>query len=115
MNKEKLYLLIIFFGLFLFIFNSVLIYLIFDMLYFILFLMIFISGSILVFFILYLRIQHNINRSFLNIKENVEEIKFYLEDKFNEQKEIYEEIVDLFDDLLIYLEDRKISSFKKSR
>jgi hypothetical protein len=67
-------------------------------------------GSILILTELYLRIQWNIeNKSKISKKaiQETRELKNIIENKFQENKEILNEIVDFLENLLTYLEDEK--------
>ncbi len=100
MNKERLMQLLILLGLIFIIIFSFLAHFILGDFYVLLILIIIVCGNIFIFIFLYLRIQHNIDRKYFGIKAHSER-------NFNEQKQIYEETVDFFRNLLNYLKDEK--------
>ncbi len=112
MNLEKIYLFIVFFGILLFFANFLLIYLVSGLIYLIFYFLVFVSIVIFLFFILYLRIQHNIEISGKKIDTKItdyydelviglKELKSNISNKFEEQEQIYEEILDLLEKLTI--------------
>ncbi len=109
---EGKYLFIIVLGLLIFIFDSLLVYLIFGVRYFVFLLIVFFSIVIFLFFLFYLRIQHNIERRgekiytkitdfYDEIVIRLKELKSYTNSKFEEQEQIYEEILDFLEKLTI--------------
>ena len=107
MNKEQWYIAVILIGLILFVIISGIVGLFFGEVYLIILLFMLVSGSVLFFIVLYLRIQHNLDNKGRNINGLRKFIDSKLNQKFNEQKKIYKEIADFFESLLKFLEDSK--------
>jgi len=136
MRKERLMQLIMFVGLILLIIISFLIGIVFGQFYMLFFFVFIVCGIFFILIELYLRVQHNINYSthraciissnsndsfetklnqidskfneiLFAIHSKLDESKSFLTNKFEEQKKIYEEIVDFFETMLEYLENEK--------
>jgi len=107
MKIEPWYLAVVFILLVTFLIGSTLVGLFFGLFYVMILALILITGSILLFLILYLRIQHNIDRQG-NKLIKINELRGFIDNKFAENKKIYEEIVDFSESMLKFLEDEKI-------
>jgi len=93
----------------------------FGLIYLIIFFIIIFCASFFFLIQLYIRIQHNIDNSIIvaniRIKHNIDnsiivaneitKIKVDLDSKLSGEKELYEEIVSFFDNMLSYLEENK--------
>jgi len=78
----------------------------FGLIYLIIFFIIIFCASFFFLIQLYIRIQHNIDNSII-VANEITKIKVDLDSKLSGEKELYEEIVSFFDNMLSYLEENK--------
>ena len=99
MNKEQLFQLFILIGLILLVLISYLIGVVLGQFYMIVFFFIIFLGCFFVFILLYLRIQHNIDRK-----------AYFVGKKIDEQRKVNKDIVSFFESFLKVLEEQKRSN-----
>ncbi|MFH1358881.1 MAG: hypothetical protein ABIH37_03275 [archaeon] len=114
MNREQLFQISIIIGAILLILLSYIIGLFFSEFYMVLFIFVILLGCFFIFIMLYLRIQHNIDRRAIRVKDEIKSlnknINFLNKEvlkKFSDSEQIQKEFIDLFERFIEKIEEQE--------
>jgi len=113
MNREKYFIFFMILLILLSLLFSLIIGLWFDQKYLILLTMLMMSGFFLIFILLYIRVQHNIDKKFMRLSDSLQKCNEEVINRIGEKKKSYKDIYEVLDKIIDYLESTRVKSIRK--